>query len=143
VIVDANVLIYAVDTSSSFHRPAREWLETALNGPSRVGLPWQSLTAFLRLSTHARISTDPLTPKEAWGFVADWLDAEPAWIPVPTARHADVLRKLLTEGDLRGNLVTDAQLAALAIEHGVGICSVDSDFARFDGLEWLNPVTRH
>jgi len=141
VIVDANILLYAVDSASPQHDRARTWLEDALNGHGRVGLPWSSLTAFLRIATHPRVSADPLSQAEAWGFVADWLAAGPAWIPVPTDRHAEVLGRLLADGDLRGNLVPDADLAALAIEHGVGICSADSDFARFTGLEWFNPLT--
>jgi toxin-antitoxin system PIN domain toxin len=140
LIVDANILLYAVDSSSPQHDRARSWLEDALNGHGRVGLPWPSLTAFLRISTHPRVSADPLSRKDAWGFVEDWLAAGPAWIPVPTDRHAEVLGRLLGDGDLRGNLVADADLAALAIEHGVGVCSADSDFARFTGLEWFNPV---
>ena len=140
MIVDANILLYAVDETSPFHKPSRNWLEGALNGPSRVGLPWASLTAFLLISTHPRVSAHPLTAEQAWGYVTDWLDAGPAWIPAPTPGHAEVLRGLLVAGDVRGNLVTDAHLAALAIEHGIGVCSADSDFARFPGLTWHNPV---
>lgn len=140
MIVDANILLYAVDTSSRFHERARVWLEEALNGPVRVGLPWTSLTAFLRIATHPRASANPLAPDEAWQFVAEWLDAEPTWVPEPTADHPEVLRRLVVDGDLRGNLVTDAHLAALAIEYGVAMCSADSDFARFTELEWINPV---
>ncbi|HZC26557.1 MAG TPA: TA system VapC family ribonuclease toxin [Actinopolymorphaceae bacterium] len=121
----------SLDGGSPFHRPASEWLENALDGVTRVGFPWASLTAFCRLSTHPRASTDPMSPTEAWEFVDDWLDADPAFVPVPTTWHPDVLRRLLVDHDLRGNLVPDAHLAALAIEHGVGICSADSDFARF------------
>jgi uncharacterized protein len=141
LIVDANLLLYAVDRSSPFHERARGWLEGVLNGPSRVGMPWPTLTAFLRIATHPRASAAPLTPPDAWGHVADWLDAEPAWIPEPTPRHAEILRRLLIDGDLHGNLVTDAHLAALAIGHGVGVCSADSDFARFADLEWINPLS--
>ncbi|HEU0042517.1 MAG TPA: TA system VapC family ribonuclease toxin, partial [Jiangellaceae bacterium] len=122
--------------------PGRKWLEAALEGPSRVGLPWASLTAFLRIATHPRVSTHPLSAQSAWGFVADWLGAETAWVPMPTPRHADVLRRLVVDGELRGNLITDAHLAALAIEHGVGLCSADSDFARFPGLTWVNPFVK-
>ncbi len=120
MIVDANILLYAVDSACAQHDRARTWLEQALNGPGRVGLPWPSLTAFLRIATHPRASADPLSQAEAWGFVEDWLGAGPAY--------------------LRGNLVADAHLAALAVEHGVGVCSADSDFARFAGVEWFNPV---
>jgi hypothetical protein len=140
VIVDANILLYAADRGSKFHAPAAAWMEDALNGPARVGLPWPSLTAFVRIVTHPRASSSPLTPQEAWSVVDDWLAAGAAWIPVAGARHAEVFRRLVIDGDLRGNLVPDAHLAALAIEHGVGICSADSDFARFPGLDWVNPV---
>ncbi|ACQ82310.1 PIN domain protein family protein [Beutenbergia cavernae DSM 12333] len=139
MIVDANVLLYAVDTGSPFHRAAKEWLEEALSGPARVGLPWPSLLAFQRIASHPRAAAQPLTPGAAWAFITEWLRADPAWIPTPGDGHAAILGRLLTAGDLRGNLVTDAHLAALALEHGVGICSFDSDFARFDGLTWHNP----
>ncbi len=140
MIVDANVLLYAVDAGSRFHQPAKAWLETALNEPARVGLPWASLLAFQRISTHPRASVSPLTPSMAWSFIADWLDADATWVPVPGERHAEILRDLIVAGDLRGNLVPDAHLAALAMEHGVGICSADSDFARFPQINWVNPL---
>ncbi|AYY13947.1 PIN domain-containing protein [Actinobacteria bacterium YIM 96077] len=140
MIVDANVLLYAVDASSAFHQPARDWLEGALNGPSRVGFPWVSLTAFQRIATHPRVSANPLSPQQAWSHVSDWLDADQSWIPHPGDRHAVILSRLVIDGDLRGNLVTDAHLAALALEHGVGVCSTDSDFARFPELAWHNPA---
>ena len=140
MIVDANVLLYAVDASSPFHQSAKEWLETSLNEPARVGLPWASLLAFQRISTHPRAAARPLSPSQAWSFVDAWLDADATWVPVPGDRHADIIRDLIVAGDLRGNLVTDAHLAALAIEHGVGICSTDSDFARFPQIAWVNPV---
>lgn len=141
MIVDANILLYAADRKSFFHERAAAWLEEALNGPARIGLPWQSLTAFVRIVTHPRATESPLTPPEAWRFVDDWLGAGAAWIPVTGARHAEVFRQLMLAGDLRGNLVPDAHLAALAIEHGVGICSADSDFARFPDVEWINPLS--
>jgi len=139
LIVDANVLLYAVDSKARFHSPARTWLESALNGVERVGFPWASLMAFQRIATHPRATANPLNAEEAWSYITDWLDAEQAWIPLPTTRHRYVLGELLISGDLRGNLVTDVHLAALAIEHGIGICSFDSDFARFEGVHWLRP----
>jgi uncharacterized protein len=142
MIVDANVLLYAVDAGSQFHEPARQWLETALNEPAWVGLPWASLLAFQRISTHPRASANPLSPSQAWSFVADWLDADATWVPVPGERHAEIIRDLIVAGDLRGNLVTDAHLAALAVEHGVGVCSTDSHFARFPQITWVNPILR-
>lgn len=140
MLVDANILLFAVDSSSRFHEPAARWLTKHLNGPARVGFPWQSLVAFLRISTHPRASDQPLAPEAAWGFVQDWLAAEPAWIPVPTDRHADVLGDLIARYELRGNLVSDAALAALAVEHGLAVCSADTDFARFREIHWLNPL---
>jgi uncharacterized protein len=140
VIVDANILLYAVDSASQSHDPAREWLEAALNDETRLGLPWVSLSAFLRTSTHPRAAAAPISPAQAWEFVSDWLDAELTWIPEPTRRYAEVFRRLMVDGDLRGNLATDAHLAALAIEHGIGVCSADSDFARFSEVKWVNPM---
>lgn len=139
MIVDATVLLYAVDDRSHFHSTARDWLDGAMNGVERVGFPWVSLTAFQRIMSHPRVTAQPLSAADAWGYVTDWLDAEQAWVPTPGPRHRDILGQLLVDADLRGNLVTDAHLAALAIEHGTGICSFDSDFARFPSLLWLNP----
>ncbi|HLA17187.1 MAG TPA: type II toxin-antitoxin system VapC family toxin [Candidatus Limnocylindrales bacterium] len=140
MLVDANVLLFAVDEASPFHAAAYRWLTDALNGPRRIGLPWQSLSAFLRISTHPRASDQPLPPEDAWSYVTDWLAAGVAWIPAPTERHADILGSLVTTYQLRGNLVSDAQLAALAIEHGLTVCSADTDFARFAEIRWENPI---
>ncbi len=142
MIVDANVLLYAVDAQSHFHATARSWLEESMNGVERVGLPWASLMAFQRIITHPRVTANPLAPADAWSYVSDWLDADQVWVPTPGARHRDIFGRLLVDGDLRGNLVTDAHLAALAIEHGTGICSFDSDFARFEGIHWFKPNRR-
>ncbi|MDQ4070959.1 MAG: type II toxin-antitoxin system VapC family toxin [Actinomycetota bacterium] len=140
MLVDANILLYAVDEESRFHAGARAWLERELNGRRRIGLPWMSLTAFVRLATHPRALREPLAPAEAWQFVEDWLDAPAAWVPAPGRGHREILGRLVRELDLRGNLVTDGVLAALCIEHGLPIVSADSDFARFRELTWLNPL---
>nr|WP_284500881.1 TA system VapC family ribonuclease toxin [Bowdeniella massiliensis] len=132
-------MLYAVDDRSHFHSAARTWLDEAMNGVERVGLPWVSLMAFQRIITHPRVTESPLTPTDAWSYITDWLDADQAWLPTPGDRHRDILGRLLTDGDLHGNLVTDAHLAALAIENGTSICSFDSDFARFPDLRWINP----
>jgi len=139
-LVDANLLIYAVHEGSAQHRPARAWLSEQLTGAQRVGLPWQSLAAFLRVSTHHRASTRPLSAPDAWTYVKDWLAAGPAWIPVPGPRHAEIVGNLIARHDVRGNLITDTLLAALAIEHGLTLFSADGDFARFDELRWVNPL---
>ncbi len=140
MIVDANVLLYAVDTRSHHHDTARSWLETALNGVERVGFPRPSLLAFQRIITHPRVTADPLTPAQAWTHITDWLDADLAWIPTTGNRHREILQRLLIGEDVRGNLVTDAHLAALALEYGTSIYSFNSDFARFDDVVWINPA---
>jgi toxin-antitoxin system PIN domain toxin len=140
VLVDANILLFATDESSPFHGAASAWLTDRLNGARRVGFPWQVLGAFLRLATSPRVARRALTPEQAWGQVDGWLDPDVAWIPAPTEHHAEVLRSLVVSYQLRGNLVSDAQLAALAIEHGLTICSADTDFARFREVEWVNPL---
>ncbi len=142
MLVDANILLFAVDAESPFHERARSWLTERLGEPRRVGLPWQSLAAFLRISTHPRAAEHPLTPNDAWSYVEEWLSADAVWIPQPTDRHGEVLGKLITTHQLRGNLVSDAQLAALAIEHGLTVCSADTDFARFREVRWENPLSR-
>lgn len=140
MLVDANILLYAVDETSRHHRIVTDWLTDRLNGPRRVGLPWQSLTAFARIVTNPRASERPLSPGDAWGHVEDWLEAPAAWVPLPTDRHAEVLGSLVTNHDLRGNLVSDASMAALAIEHGLTVYSADTDFAMFPEIRWVNPI---
>jgi toxin-antitoxin system PIN domain toxin len=140
MLVDANLLLYAVHKRAPQHRHASAWLTERLNGSKRVGLPWQSLAAFLRISTHPRAFPHPLTPATAWDLVTDWLAAPVAWIPQPGPEYARILGELVTSYEIRGNLVTDAQLAALAIEHGVPVCSTDTDFARFRELRWIDPL---
>ena len=142
MIVDANVLLYAVDSKSHFHATARTWLDEAMNGVERVGLPWVSLMAFQRIITHPRVTANPLTPADACSYITDWLDAAQAWVPTPGSRHRDILGQLLIDGNLHGNLVTDAHLAALAIENGTGIYSFDSNFTRFNDLRWIDPNNR-
>jgi toxin-antitoxin system PIN domain toxin len=109
--------------------------------PARVGLPWPSLLAFVRIRTNPPAFERPLPPDEAWSRITACLAAPAAWVPNPTERHADVLGKLIVEHHLGSSMIPDAHLAALAIEHGVGVCSADTDFARSTGLEWVNPIT--
>ena len=140
MLVDANILLYAVDEASAFHTSARQWLEDALNGPRRVGLPWQSLTGFMRIATNPRAVPDPLTPGDAWDIVEAWLDARNSWIPQPGPGHREILGRLVRDLQLSANLVPDAALAALCIEHGLAVVSADSDFARFAEVSWINPL---
>jgi hypothetical protein len=140
VLIDANLLLYAVDAAAPEHGVVAPWLEQRLNGDRRVGLPWESLTAFVRIATHPRASSRPLAPAEAWRFVEEWLAAPAAWIPQATERHGVVLGGLLRRYRLSGNLVPDAHLAALAIQHGLEVWSADTDFARFAEIAWRNPL---
>src|SRR5215211_6120976 len=103
MLLDANVLLFAVDESSPFHERAAAWLTDRLNGRRRVGLPWQSLGTFVRIGTNPRATRNPLTPHGAWTHVEAWLDAEPSWIPLPTERHADVLGGLIRSYQLGGH----------------------------------------
>lgn len=141
ILVDANILVYSVASTYPQHERARRWLDDRLNGDVRVGLPWPSLLAFLRLITNPRIYDRPVTMAEAWALVAAWLGCEPVWIPLPTERHATVFARLLRESGATGNLIPDVHLAALAIEHGLELASNDRDFARFPGLRWSNPMS--
>lgn len=141
MLVDANLLLYAVDRSCDRHEPAASWLTEVLNGSTRVGLPWQTVGAFLRIVTHPRVTTRPLSGPEAWSFVQDWLAADPAWIPPASERTAAVYGELVRTVPVTGNLVPDAMLAALAIEHGLTVMTADTDFARFSGVRWENPLS--
>lgn len=141
MLVDANLLIYAVDAASPHHEPAATWLEAALNGDRRVGLPWQSLGAFVRIVTHPRVTERPLAAAQAWSYVEGWLSMPTAWVPPATERTASLLVELGARLHITANLVPDAQLVALALEHGLVILSADTDFARFPDVRWENPLT--
>jgi toxin-antitoxin system PIN domain toxin len=141
ILVDANLLVYAHVRSLPQHERARAWLDGRLSGPAPVGLPWPSLLGFLRLVTNPRVFPRPEPMAKAWRQVGAWLGAEPAWIPRATERHSEVLGGLLASAAVHANLVPDAHLAALALEHGLVLCSADGDFARFTGLRWQNPLS--
>jgi len=140
ILVDVNLLVYATFEVTRFHGPAHAWVESVLNGEGRVGLPWASLLGFVRLSTNRHVLKEPIPVRLAWELVRGWLACPQVWIPEPTIRHADILGGLLALPGIQGNLVPDAHLAALAIEHGLLLCSTDGDFARFPTLRWENPI---
>ncbi|MDD7811804.1 type II toxin-antitoxin system VapC family toxin [Mycobacterium sp. CSUR Q5927] len=142
MLLDANLLIYAVDENSPMHQAAVSWLTRQLNGSRRVGLPWQSTGAFLRIVTHPRVFPRPLSPATAYNRVTDWLSTPVAWIPQPGPEYHRILGRLLDNTSVGGNLIPDAMLAALAIEHGVTLYSADTDFGRFTDLRWENPLRR-
>lgn len=142
ILVDANLLLYAVFSPYPHHQPARDWLDAQLNGYARVGLPWPSLLAFVRLSTNPRLFPKPLSMEGAWRRVEQWLERPTVWTPTAGSQHAEILGKLLVGVAKTPKLVPDAHLAALAVEHGLVLCSTDGDFARFPGLRWENPLFR-
>lgn len=138
-LVDANVLLYSVNSDAPHHERSRAWLDAALSGSETVAFAWIVLLAFVRLTTKEGLFPSPLTTEEALDRVDSWLGAAPAVVLEPTPDHASVLRRLLWETGTGGNLVNDAHLAALAIEHRCGIVSFDNDFGRFSGIEWSEP----
>ena len=139
-VVDANLLLYATDQGSPRHRAARSWLERQLSGEEPVAFAWIVLLAFARLSTNPVVFERPLSPDRAFDVVDRWLAQPCAVIVHPGDRHAAVMRHLLKPLGTAGNLVNDAHLAALAIEHGAELASCDADFSRFSGLRWVNPL---
>ncbi len=140
ILVDANLLVYAKVSDFEQHPRAREWLDSRLNGPVGVGLPWTSLLAFVRLVSNPRVFAAPMSVQQAWAQLEEWRSSPVAFSPEPTERHVDILAGLMAASVQRSNLVPDAHLAALAIEYGLTVCSTDGDFARFPGLAWENPL---
>jgi toxin-antitoxin system PIN domain toxin len=140
ILLDANLLIYAVNQDAPLNRKAKSWLESALSGPDTVGFSWNVLIAFFRLITRPGLFRHPLPLETAFDLVTSWLDQPSATVVHPGPRHLRILRELLLPMGTGGNLTSDAHLAALAIEHGAVLHSSDTDFARFQGLKWRNPL---
>ncbi len=139
-LVDANILLYAVDELSPHHEASAEWLVGALNRPERMGLPWQTIGAFLRIATHPRIMASPLSSGEAMRYVEGWTARPNVWIPPVSDRTLRILGELVIAYRITGNLIPDGMLAAVAIENGLSVTSADSDFARFTEVRWINPL---
>jgi hypothetical protein len=140
ILIDANLLLYAYDPSSLHHQAARIWLELTFSEPEPVGLAWTTILAFLRIGTSPRPLEHPLTVNEAVTFVSAWLERPMVTILNPGEGHWETLCDSMAKGQARGPLVTDAHLAALAIEHGAILATTDRDFARFPGLKFFNPL---
>jgi toxin-antitoxin system PIN domain toxin len=132
--------MYAVDRTAPEHPTALSWWNATLSGSETVGLAWVVLLGFVRLTTHVRVVRSPLEPGAALDYIDRWLAHPITTVVEPTGRHPAVLRDLLSRAGTAGNLVSDAHLAALAIEHGAVLCSADRDFGRFAGLDWTNPL---
>ena len=139
ILLDANLLIYAQSASMPQHRDARAWLDGKLNEGSAIGLPWPSVLAFLRILSNPRVVPRPSPVIDLWRQVHEWMSVEGVWIPSPHERHAEIFGSLLPLVSTP-HLISDAHLAALAIEHNLTLCSTDGDFARFPGLRWENPL---
>ena len=140
ILLDANILIYAVNEDALLHRKAKPWLERALGGPETVGFSWNVLLAFLRLTTRAGVFRNPMPVAEAFNLIDSWLEQPSVIVAQPGPGHVRILRDLLLASGTGGNLTSDAHLAALALEHEAELCSSDSDFARFPRLRWRNPL---
>lgn len=140
ILVDANLLVYAYATSDPRHQAAHAWLETVLRDDARVGLPWESLTAFVRIVSHPKVFERPVTVAQAYEQVERWLDRGTVWTPTATDQHAAHLLELVRGRELTANDIHDAHLAALAISHGLRIASHDAGFARFPAARWFDPL---
>ena len=140
ILVDANLLLYAEDQLNPQHARAHAWWDAQLSGNSPVCLCWTVLSAFIRIGTNPRVFECPLSLEQAVARIQSWMDQPCTRLISPTQRHWVVLQKMLKEGQAVANLVTDAHLAALAVEHGCELFSTDADFARFPGIRWRNPL---
>lgn len=140
ILVDANLILYAEDSLSPFHRQAQQWWDQQLSGSGPVGLCWPVLTAFLRIATNPRLHQRPLTANEAIEKVQSWLNQPCVRLLEAGPAHWEIFKSILEEVRVTGNLVSDAHLAALAIGFGADLCSTDSDFAKFPRLRWRNPL---
>lgn len=141
ILIDANLVLWAHHEQFGLHDAARAWLAGALTDVPLVGIPWPTILAFLRVSTHQRALARPLGIEVAWDVVRGWLARPNVRVPVPTERHEAILGGLLTQGRATGNHTSDAHLAALAMEWGLELQSADRDFARYPGLRWRDPLS--
>jgi len=140
ILLDANLLIYAVNRDLPQHKAARTWIEKAFSDQESVGLPWVSILAFLRLCTNPRVFKAPLKVEDAIAYVEEWVALPTVELVTPGLRHWEIFRNLLAQCGTAGNLVTDAHIAALAIERGCAVYSADNDFRRFPGIRHVNPL---
>lgn len=140
IVLDANLLIYAYNSGSVHHAKARPWLETIFSDVERVGLPWQAVSAFLRVMTNPRLPTERFTPEQAARIVDLWLAHPCVRVLIPGDGYWPLFRRMVVDGQAPGVLVSDAEIAALTIENGGVLHTADRDFTRFPGLRWVNPL---
>lgn len=141
ILIDANLLLYAYNPESEYHKPAKEWLEKTLSSPEPVKLSWQTILAFLRIITNIHVFREPFTSAEAINIVTDWLNQPAVGIAEPGERHWEILAALIKQAQAQGPLIMDAHLAALALENGLTLCTHDSDFRRFANLRLNDPLS--
>lgn len=142
ILLDANLLIYAVNRDLPQHKAARAWLEKSFSGQEDVGLPWVSVLAFMRLCTSSRVFRSPMKVEEAVAYLDEWLALPNVELVTPGLHHWEIFRNLIAQCGTAGNLVTDAHIAALALEHGYVVHSADNDFRRFPGIRHVNPLVQ-
>ena len=140
ILVDANLLIYVINEDATHHRAAKDWWEAALSGNNVIGIPWVVALAFLRIMTNPRIFPVPLSADQAIAYMNEWLDHPVTTLVSPRDKHWYILRNLLSDSGMAGNLTTDAHIAALALEQGYEVYSADNDFKRFSGVRHINPL---
>ena len=140
ILVDANLLLYAYNADAPEHDRAKAWLNSLLAGHEWIGFPWITLWAFLRISTNPRFYRNPLPVDEVFAVVKDMLAQPRVTVLEPGFRHAEILHRLVADYKAAGKMLTDAALAALAIEHGASLASADQDFRRFPKMKWFNPL---
>lgn len=140
IVIDVNILIYAVNRDAPLHSRAKSWLEATITGTENIGIPWTVLVAFLRLATRPGLFRNPMPLDAAFDVIDSWLEQSTVSVIDPGPRHRAILRRLLSPIGTGGNLTSDAHLAALALEHRAELCSTDRDFERFPGLKWRNPL---
>jgi uncharacterized protein len=139
-LLDANILLYAYDSSSPHHSTCRSWFDAELNSEETIALPWQTLLAFVRIATNPRAVRQPLSGPDACAIVNSWLERLNVAVVAAGDRFWEIFQAQVSDAQVSGPLVTDAALAALALEHGATLCSTDSDFRRFRGLKLLDPT---
>jgi toxin-antitoxin system PIN domain toxin len=140
IVLDANILLYASDPTTAHHPEAYRYLHEVLSGKETVGLPLQSISAFLRISTQKGLLRHPFSMKEAIAIVEEWLELPHVRLLLPGDRYWSLFRRLVLEGHITGRSVTDAEIAALTIEYGGELQTNDRGFGRYPGLRWRNPL---
>ena len=141
IVIDVNLLLYAYTPNSLSHKKAVAWLETTLSQDESIGLPWQVISAFIRIVTNRKMPGFSRPVEEAITAVEEWLEQPNVRVLTPGDGHWPIFRRMIVEGQASGDLVSDAQIAAMTIEYGRVLYSADRDFSRFPGLRWVNPLS--